>query len=109
MRTSRRHIVAKVFEKIDMKIILAAPRGFCAGVEMAIESLRMAIEAFPPPIYVYHEIVHNKFVVEKFLPKCRKMDPHWSCDGIKITTKCFKMGVENRCNKSSDIFGSQAG
>ncbi|MEC7697178.1 MAG: 4-hydroxy-3-methylbut-2-enyl diphosphate reductase [Planctomycetota bacterium] len=49
-----------------MKIILAAPRGFCAGVEMAIESLRMAIEAFPPPIYVYHEIVHNKFVVEHF-------------------------------------------
>ena len=49
-----------------MKIILAAPRGFCAGVEMAIESLRLAIEAFPPPIYVYHEIVHNKFVVEQF-------------------------------------------
>ena len=49
-----------------MKIILAAPRGFCAGVEMAIESLRIAIEAFPPPIYVYHEIVHNKFVVEQF-------------------------------------------
>ena len=49
-----------------MKIILAAPRGFCAGVEMAIESLRLAIEAFPPPIYVYHEIVHNKFVVERF-------------------------------------------
>ncbi|MDG2207693.1 MAG: 4-hydroxy-3-methylbut-2-enyl diphosphate reductase [Pirellulales bacterium] len=49
-----------------MKIILAAPRGFCAGVEMAIESLRLAIDAFPPPIYVYHEIVHNKFVVERF-------------------------------------------
>ena len=49
-----------------MKIILAAPRGFCAGVEMAIDSLRMAIEAFPPPIFVYHEIVHNKFVVEQF-------------------------------------------
>ena len=49
-----------------MKIILAAPRGFCAGVEMAIESLRLAIEAFPPPIYVYHEIVHNRFVVEQF-------------------------------------------
>ena len=49
-----------------MKINLAAPRGFCAGLEMAIESLRMAIEAFPPPIYVYHEIVHNKFVVEQF-------------------------------------------
>ena len=56
----------RVGEKNHMKIILAAPRGFCAGVEMAIESLRMAIDAFPPPIYVYHEIVHNKFVVEHF-------------------------------------------
>ena len=56
----------EIGETIDMKIILAAPRGFCAGVEMAIESLRLAIEAFPPPIYVYHEIVHNKFVVEHF-------------------------------------------
>ena len=49
-----------------MKILLASPRGFCAGVEMAIESLELALEAFPAPIYVYHEIVHNKFVVEQF-------------------------------------------
>ena len=47
-----------------MKIILAAPRGFCAGVNMAIESLDLAIQAFGTPIYVYHEIVHNKFVVD---------------------------------------------
>ncbi len=66
MRRSLPPIVAKTVKKVDMKIILAAPRGFCAGVEMAIESLRMAIEAFPSPIYVYHEIVHNKFVVEQF-------------------------------------------
>ena len=49
-----------------MKIILAAPRGFCAGVNMAVESLDMAIKAFGTPIYVYHEIVHNKYVVESF-------------------------------------------
>ncbi len=49
-----------------MKIILANPRGFCAGVNMAIESLERALEFFGPPIYVYHEIVHNKFVVERF-------------------------------------------
>ncbi len=49
-----------------MKILLASPRGFCAGVEMAIESLELALEAFSPPIYVYHEIVHNKFIVEQF-------------------------------------------
>ena len=49
-----------------MKIILANPRGFCAGVNMAIECLERALDFFGPPLYVYHEIVHNKFVVEKF-------------------------------------------
>jgi 4-hydroxy-3-methylbut-2-enyl diphosphate reductase len=50
-----------------MKIILANPRGFCAGVNMAIECLERALEYFGPPLYVYHEIVHNKYVVERFL------------------------------------------
>jgi 4-hydroxy-3-methylbut-2-enyl diphosphate reductase len=49
-----------------MKIILANPRGFCAGVNMAIESLELALERFGEPVYVYHEIVHNKHVVERF-------------------------------------------
>lgn len=52
-----------------MDIILASPRGFCAGVNMAIESLDLAINAFGAPVYVYHEIVHNKFVVETFRDK----------------------------------------
>lgn len=52
-----------------MKIILAAPRGFCAGVNMAIESLDLALKAFSAPVYVYHEIVHNKYVVETFRDK----------------------------------------
>src|SRR3954454_11868313 len=52
-----------------MKVILAAPRGFCAGVNMAIESLDLAIRAFGTPIYVYHEIVHNKYVVDTFKAK----------------------------------------
>jgi 4-hydroxy-3-methylbut-2-en-1-yl diphosphate reductase len=52
-----------------VKVILAAPRGFCAGVNMAIESLDLAIRAFGTPIYVYHEIVHNKYVVETFRAK----------------------------------------
>ncbi len=52
-----------------MKILLAAPRGFCAGVNMAIESLDLAIGAFGTPIYVYHEIVHNKYVVDTFREK----------------------------------------
>ena len=49
-----------------MHIILANSRGFCAGVNMAIESLDLAIETFGTPIYVYHEIVHNRWVVDYF-------------------------------------------
>src|SRR3982751_6096016 len=52
-----------------MKIILANPRGCCAGVNMAIESLERALEFFGAPVYVYHEIVHNKYVVERFKGK----------------------------------------
>jgi 4-hydroxy-3-methylbut-2-enyl diphosphate reductase len=49
-----------------MKIILANPRGFCAGVNMAIESLERALELYGTPLYVYHEIVHNRHVVDRF-------------------------------------------
>lgn len=49
-----------------MRIILAAPRGFCAGVNMAIEALQWAIGAYGTPLYVYHEIVHNRWVVDWF-------------------------------------------
>src|SRR5438309_2210476 len=52
--------------EVCVKIILANPRGFCAGVNMAIESLERALELFGAPLYVYHEIVHNKYVVERF-------------------------------------------
>ena len=50
-----------------MRIILAKPRGFCAGVNMAIETLDQVPDLVGPPVYVYHEIVHNKHVVERFL------------------------------------------
>uniref|UniRef100_A0A7C4LKE3 4-hydroxy-3-methylbut-2-enyl diphosphate reductase n=1 Tax=Schlesneria paludicola TaxID=360056 RepID=A0A7C4LKE3_9PLAN len=49
-----------------MQILLANPRGFCAGVNMAIACLDEAVRMFGPHIYVYHEIVHNKHVVERF-------------------------------------------
>ena len=52
-----------------MKIILAAPRGFCAGVNMAINSLELTLQAFGSPVYVYHEIVHNQYVVRTFREK----------------------------------------
>ena len=47
-------------------VLLASPRGFCAGVEMAIKALAWMVRSFPPPVYCYHEIVHNRAVVERF-------------------------------------------
>ena len=52
-----------------MDVLLANPRGFCAGVERAIETVERALELFGAPIYVRHEIVHNKFVVEDLRAK----------------------------------------
>ncbi|QDV88031.1 4-hydroxy-3-methylbut-2-enyl diphosphate reductase [Planctomycetes bacterium TBK1r] len=52
-----------------MKIVLAAPRGFCAGVNMAVDSLDLTLQHFGAPVYVYHEIVHNQFVVDTFKQK----------------------------------------
>ena len=49
-----------------MRVLLASPRGFCAGVNMAIEALELALKTLPTPIYVYHEIVHNQHVVGNF-------------------------------------------
>ncbi len=46
-------------------MLIAAPRGFCAGVDRAIKIVELAIERFGPPVYVRHEIVHNRFVVDR--------------------------------------------
>jgi 4-hydroxy-3-methylbut-2-enyl diphosphate reductase len=48
------------------KVLLAQPRGFCAGVEKAIKALAWMVRVFEPPVYCYHEIVHNQLVVEEF-------------------------------------------
>jgi 4-hydroxy-3-methylbut-2-enyl diphosphate reductase len=48
------------------RVLLAAPRGFCAGVEMAIKALAWMVRVFEPPVYCYHEIVHNRLVVDRF-------------------------------------------
>ncbi|MFZ8999315.1 MAG: 4-hydroxy-3-methylbut-2-enyl diphosphate reductase, partial [Ilumatobacteraceae bacterium] len=48
------------------RVLLAEPRGFCAGVEMAIKALAWMTRTFDPPVFCYHEIVHNKVVVERF-------------------------------------------
>ena len=48
------------------RVLLASPRGFCAGVEMAIKALAWMVRVFDPPVYCYHEIVHNRVVVDRF-------------------------------------------
>ena len=57
------------FKKKSLKIILAQPRGFCAGVERAIEIVERALKIYGPPVYVRHEIVHNKRVVNNLSSK----------------------------------------
>ena len=53
----------------ELRVVLAQPRGFCAGVERAIEIVERALESYGPPVYVRHEIVHNKHVVEALKSK----------------------------------------
>jgi 4-hydroxy-3-methylbut-2-enyl diphosphate reductase len=48
------------------RVLLASPRGFCAGVEMAIKALSWMVRVFEPPVFCYHEIVHNRVVVDRF-------------------------------------------
>ena len=48
------------------KVLLAEPRGFCAGVEMAIKSLTWMVRVFDDTVYCFHDIVHNKWVVQAF-------------------------------------------
>ncbi len=55
----------RVTEQTRLKILLAAPRGFCAGVDRAIRIVELALKKYGAPVYVRHEIVHNKFVVDR--------------------------------------------
>ena len=48
-----------------LKVYLAAPRGFCAGVERAIETVKLSLSRYGKPVYVLHEIVHNKHVIDE--------------------------------------------
>src|SRR6195952_3065762 len=50
--------------KAPLRVLIAAPRGFCAGVDRAIEIVERALERYGAPVYVRHEIVHNRFVVD---------------------------------------------
>ncbi len=56
-------------ERAPLRLLLAAPRGFCAGVDRAIEIVELALQRYGAPVYVRHEIVHNRFVVESLKAK----------------------------------------
>jgi 4-hydroxy-3-methylbut-2-enyl diphosphate reductase len=56
-------------EKPELKVLLCSPRGFCAGVVRAIDSVERALKIYGPPVYVRHEIVHNRYVVESLRAK----------------------------------------
>jgi 4-hydroxy-3-methylbut-2-enyl diphosphate reductase len=62
-------IMAIAPEKSALKVLLCSPRGFCAGVVRAIESVECALRVYGPPVYVRHEIVHNRYVVESLRAK----------------------------------------
>jgi 4-hydroxy-3-methylbut-2-enyl diphosphate reductase len=55
--------------KLPLEVLIAAPRGFCAGVDRAIEIVERALERYGPPVYVRHEIVHNRYVVDNLKAK----------------------------------------
>ena len=59
----------EIAQKPPVKVLLCSPRGFCAGVVRAIDSVERALEVYGPPVYVRHEIVHNRFVVESLRRK----------------------------------------
>lgn len=90
-----------------MQVILAQPRGFCAGVERAIEIVEKALEKFGPPIYVRHEIVHNPHVVKrladkgvKFVEETDEVPPNavtiFSAHGVaeKIESHAIERGLQ---------------
>ncbi len=54
-----------MLNRTPLRVLIAAPRGFCAGVDRAIQIVELALERFGAPVYVRHEIVHNRFVVER--------------------------------------------
>ena len=56
-------------EAAELKVLIAAPRGFCAGVDRAIRIVELALQKYGAPVYVRHEIVHNRYVVDSLKAK----------------------------------------
>ena len=74
--------------KRRLKLRLAAPRGFCAGVDRAIQIVERALEKFGAPVYVRHEIVHNRHVVDRL----KALGAVW----VEVTVRCPGKPARNR-------------
>src|SRR3982751_1768643 len=61
---TRGNLMAEMAEKPPLKVVLCSPRGFCAGVVRAIDSVERALALYGAPVYVRHEIIHNRYVVD---------------------------------------------
>src|SRR5437868_7949068 len=59
------YMAFRMLNRPPLRVLIAAPRGFCAGVDRAIQIVELALERFGAPVYVRHEIVHNRFVVDR--------------------------------------------
>jgi 4-hydroxy-3-methylbut-2-enyl diphosphate reductase len=78
--------MAAMAPRPPLTLLIAAPRGFCAGVDRAIRIVELALERYGPPVYVRHEIVHNKFVVDSLKAKGAVFVPELSDvpDGVPV-------------------------
>ena len=64
--------------KPRLRVVLCAPRGFCAGVVRAVDVVERALDVYGPPVYVRHEIVHNRFVVDSSRPRASSSSTNWA-------------------------------
>src|SRR6476619_1685701 len=62
---AKAYMAFRMLNRPPLRVLIAAPRGFCAGVDRAIQIVELALERFGAPVYVRHEIVHNRFVVDR--------------------------------------------
>ena len=85
-----------------LRVVLAQPRGFCAGVERAIEIVERALRRFGPPVYVRHEIVHNQHVVEA-LKKIHVPVVRWPGGCFGFDQPCETHPTRNRSSSAGAL------